>query len=174
MVRGWIDEGCLHGSAILPRLDLVAEMVREVREELSQEIERLRRANDSLAGSAGYDEYQAGQLELERTLSVVAESAARIGRKLGSISDMGSIPETAPALVPATRAASSLLHPVIPHLSRDLCLISSILGSIVMDSGTIAGAMIDLRRAGSESARMLSEASLAVRSRMCAMHPRMR
>lgn len=143
------------GIPITPRLEMVTSITSSVLEKLKVE-----------KTECGWQaEYRADDAERGMAISIAIESLSLIITRLNSISSISDIVEKAPVLVVAIRAASSHLHPVLPRQSGDLNLASSTLGSIVMDSGIITGALFNLRQASCESALMLGRARRAAETK---------
>ena len=59
----------------------------------------------------------------------------------------------------------------MPESSQNLCELSSVLGSVLVDSGTITEARFDFRASNDESNILLDKAKLIVDSKLSKQYP---
>src|SRR3989338_8955185 len=82
-------------------------------------------------------------VELEGEVYFAIESLKQIQNRMRSISGIHGITTNLPSAISIIRIISSRLFRYFPNYSQNLCELSSILGSIVMDSATITEAKFD-------------------------------
>jgi division protein CdvB (Snf7/Vps24/ESCRT-III family) len=90
----------------------------------------------------------------------------QINLRLNTISDMGDIITT---LAPATSILSGMrqsLSGLVPEAESGMSEISSLLGGILVDAGSVSGSSIDFGVANEEAESVLSEAAAVAESRM--------
>jgi division protein CdvB (Snf7/Vps24/ESCRT-III family) len=107
--------------------------------------------------------------ELRKMNRMVTQSRLaleQINLRLNTISDMGDIITT---LAPATSILSGMrqsLSGLVPEAESGMSEISSLLGGILVDAGSVSGSSIDFGVANEEAESVLSEAAAVAESRM--------
>ncbi len=108
---------------------------------------------------------------LERTITISLEALFCVRKRLASISDIRSIPDILPSIIPMIRTISAQLFEILPQCSQKLCELSVQLGSIVLDSATLTKARFDFSEANAESTVLLDKVKLIVDSKISKQHP---
>jgi len=111
------------------------------------------------------------QVNMEATLVRALESVKIIRKTLGNISQIDNISQTVSPLVLVARTVNSDIYAGMPQISRDLIELSGLMGSIVMDSGSLAEAKFDFKQTNLESKRMLAEVNLIAESKIRTLYP---
>lgn len=152
---------------IVPRLGYSAQLLSGIVRELKSQRVALRASNQKLLRvSEGDDAALRDAIDLERTVAFSLEVLSQVLRRVRSVSGISSIPKTLPLAIPAIRTVSAQLHGIMPACSQKLCELSVHLGSIVLDSATIATAKFDFGQSNSESALFCDEVKLMVDSKI--------
>lgn len=162
-----------HKNTIMPRFAYSLDLLDMVIDELDKKRTELRKQNLGL-----YDKYEDDfgfdfkkRIELEADVCIALESLWQIQKKMHSVSDIVSITTLLPSTTSIVRVVSSRLFSSFPSYSQSLCELSTILGSIVMDSATITEAKFDFAESNKESQRILDEAKLIVDSKINKQYP---
>lgn len=149
-----------HSVALAPRLEYSQRLLADTEKDLRRSLRRLRRDG----GRTSPD-------EAERTILFCLEAVLGAGKRLRRISGMGEIPGMVLPAIPVLRTASARLAALLPVSSSRLCELAVHLGSIALDSAILAGKAVDIRRCGSESARILDKAKLITDSKLYKLYP---
>lgn len=110
-------------------------------------------------------------IESEACLDCAMEAILLVQRRLDSISQMDNIAEIASPLISIIRTVNSNIYLILPQVSQELVELSGLLGSIVMDSGSLAEAKFDFKQTNLESKRILAEVNLIVESKIRTSYP---
>jgi hypothetical protein len=161
----------IHQNTIMPRLQHATELTNLILNELKNKRIAIKRNNKSLIGTKAYTEPQIKQLDTEKIVSIAAESLHLLKKSLSQLSRIDAIPATIPSMIPIIRTISSQLYNILPQSSQDLCKLSSLLGSIAIDSASITGAKFDFRQSNYESAILLDKVKLIVESKINTLYP---
>lgn len=108
---------------------------------------------------------------IEASLTRVTEAVKIIKERLDSISSIGSLAPLASPLISMLRTVNSDIYKDFPQISQDLIELSGLLGSIVMDSGSLAEAKFDFKQSNLESEQILAEVNLIVESKIRTFYP---
>lgn len=157
---------------ILPRLNFSKNLLAEILNEISKEKSSLSKHNKK--NIIGLEEYSESELELiekEKLVYFTIHTLSQIQRQLDGTSHVNLIPKIIPTLIPTIRGISSMLHDAYPKHSFQLCEVSSILGSILMDSASITEACFDFKQSNLDSSILLDEAKLIVDSKLNKLYP---
>lgn len=157
------------GAAITPRLGLAAALVDGVAADMRREAASLSRAGRRLAAAGGGPPADMLGREALARLAVAALSEAR--RRLGRLDSVGRLPPALAVLVPAARALSAGLHAQYPEQSARLSALAAVLGGVLADSASLAGARFDFGRSNRESRALLAEAKLIADSKLAKLYP---
>jgi hypothetical protein len=111
------------------------------------------------------------QVEIEANLSCAVGALTAAKSRLGSVSQIDTIAATMSPLISIIRVINSNICANAPHSSHDLIELSTTLGSIVMDSGSLTEAKFDFRQTNLESARILDEVNLIAKSKIRTQYP---
>ena len=163
------DPGILQSRAILPRLNFSRRLLDEILDGLAREGAVLSKHN-----GGGLDpeiDSELGLIERERLLVFAAAALSRIRGRLGSLSGVDLIPKVIPVLISVIRSVSSCVHGAYPEYGMRLCELSSILGGVLTDSASIAGARFDFKRSNLDSTILLDEAKLIADCKLSKLYP---
>ncbi len=159
---------------IKPRLEYCMYLVSKILPKLQNEYEKVRDSNHK---SYSYNEGLATdnpefkkQVTAESSLACAIEALKLVENKLSSVSQLSNIAEVLP-LVSIIRTVNSTIYSVMPNESGDLVELSGILGSIVMDSGSLVEATFDFKQTNLESKQILTEVNLIVDSKINKQYP---
>jgi hypothetical protein len=111
------------------------------------------------------------QIETEMSVSSAVGALKSAKSRLESISQIDSIAAVISPLIPIIRMINSSVCTCVPHVSHDLIELSTTLGSIVMDSGSLVEAKFDFKETNLESTRILAEVNLIVKSKIRTQYP---
>ncbi len=159
---------------ITPRLEYCMYLISRILEKLQNEYEKIRDSNHkSYSNNEGTimssPEFRK-QLVAESSLACAIEALKLVENKISSISQLSNIGRVLP-LVSIIRTINSTIYSVMPNESGDLVELSGILGSIVMDSGSLVEATFDFKQTNLESERILTEVNLIVDSKINKQYP---
>lgn len=121
--------------------------------------------------SANADEPDRYGVGTERRLAFCHEALSAVHGRLGQISDIRTVPDCLPAMIPAVRAIGAALHCQDVQSSRQLAGIASVLGSVLVDSAAITGAKFDFDRHNRDSQKLLNQAKLSADSKIRKQYP---
>ena len=157
---------------ILPRLDFSKNLLSEILDGIYKEKVSLSKYNRQ--NIVGLEHYSVSELELiqkEKLVYFTIHALSQTQRQLDGLTHVNLIPQTIPTLIPTIRGVSAMLHDAYPKFSFQLCEVSSILGSILMDSASITEACFDFRQSNLDSSILLDEAKLIVDSKLNKLYP---
>jgi len=162
-----------HKNTLMPRFAYSIDLLDMILTQLDKKRTELRNQNLVLYDHAGdtFDSDFTKLVELEGEVYFALESLKQIQNKMHSISGILGITTSLPSAISVIRITSSRLFRHFPNYSQNLCELSSILGSIVMDSATITEAKFDFGQSNRESQRILDEAKLIVDSKINKQYP---
>ena len=161
-----------YSVTLIPRLEYSENLLDEIVDILKKKRRDLKKSNKSLV--TDFDETNTTHLkaiELERIISFSLETLSQIKKRIKRISDVNSIPEILPAIIPMIRTVSAQLFDIDPHCSQKLSELSVHLGSIVLDSATLTKARFDFSQLNEESSTLLNEVKLMVDSKISKQYP---
>lgn len=157
---------------LLPRLNFSKDLLDKILNALSKEKNSLSKYNKKHL--VGLDEYSETELELiekEKLVYLTIHALSQIQKQLDMLSHVNMIPGIMPTLIPTIRGISAKLHLMYPKYSFELCELSSILGSVLMDSASITEARFDFKQSNLDSSNLLDEAKLIVDSKLNKLYP---
>lgn len=161
-----------YNSTIMPRLSYTIDRFSELLAILKKEQSALSKENKStLKNSTDYDKEDIARLETEKTISFAIESLNQIYKKIQNLSTIDTFPTVLPSAILVIRTISASLYELMPKTSHELSELSTVLGSVVMDSGTITGAKFDFAEHNNASWLILDEAKLMVDSKINKQYP---
>ncbi|HSA97655.1 MAG TPA: hypothetical protein VLF17_01080 [Candidatus Nitrosotenuis sp.] len=111
------------------------------------------------------------RVEYEVTLTSAMTAIKMIQKRLESISRIGNIMETVSPMILILRTVNSNIHLAFPQISQDFIELSGLLGSIVMDSGSLIEAKFDFKQTNLESKQILDEVNLIAESKIRKQYP---
>ena len=112
----------------------------------------------------------AKQVETESSIVVALEAIKSVRNILLSISQISGIEQISP-LVSLIRMINSNIYGLVPTTRHDLVELSTSLGSIVMDSGSLLESKFDFKQTNSESKQILAELNLIAESKIRKQYP---
>jgi len=176
MLSGWfISDLSCHVSqrnTLMPRLDYSSQLLEKILNQLKQKKSELTKSNlYNFSNTSKLENSELKQVELEKTFYFAVESLSKIHQRLNSILGISSIPVILPPIISVIRTISSQLYEIMPESSKNLCELSSVLGSVLVDSGTITEARFDFRISNNESNILLDKAKLIVDSKLSKQYP---
>ncbi|MGD0636765.1 MAG: Snf7 family protein [Nitrososphaerales archaeon] len=152
-------------QGVIGRLDSTMAKLREKDTALFNKIVAATQKRDSARASVYANEL--GELrKMNRMVTQSRLAHEQINLRLNTISDMGDIITT---LAPATSILSGMrqsLSGLVPEAESGMSEISSLLGGILVDAGSVSGSSIDFGVANEEAESVLSEAAAVAESRM--------
>ena len=157
---------------ILPRLNFSKRLLEQILQEFTKERNSLVQYNKKYI--AGLDEYSQSEIELiqkEKLVYFTIHALSQIQKQLDTLAHVDNIPQIIPMLIPTIRGVSAKLHVIFPQQSFELCELSSVLGSVLMDSASITEAQFDFRQSNQDSSNLLDEAKLIVDSKLNKLYP---
>ncbi len=159
-------------STMMPRLEYSVQSLEKIISQLKEKKSKLTKTNRaSIASTSQLEEFDLQQVNLEKTFFFAVESLSRIHKRLKSLTGVSSIPVILPSTIPVIRTISSQLYEIMPESSQSLSELSSVLGSVLIDSGTITEAKFDFSASNQESNLLLDEAKLIVDSKLNKQYP---
>ena len=159
-------------STLMPRLEYSSQLLEKTLSQLKVKKLQLTNTNrSSISNTSKLETSDLHQVEMEKTLFFAVESLSRIHKRLESLSGIESIPIILPSAIPVLRTISSQLYDIMPESSQNLCALSSVLGSVLIDSGTITEAKFDFSVSNQESNIILDKAKLIVDSKLSKQYP---
>lgn len=162
-----------HKNTLMPRFAYSLDLLDTILTQLDKKRTELRRQNLVFYDQTddAFDLDFKKLVELEGEVYFAIESLKQIQKRMYSISGIIGITTSLPSAISIVRIISSRLFMHFPNYSQNLCELSSILGSIVMDSATITEAKFDFGESNRESQRILDEAKLIVDSKINKQYP---
>ncbi len=163
-----------YSHSITPRLEYCSYLVGAILQRLEKEHSVLQKANigyysknDDAIKNTDFKK----QLEVEMNLSCAIGALKTAKSRLESISQIGNIATTISPLISIIRMINSSICANAPDSSHDLIELSTTLGSVVMDSGSLVEAKFDFKQTNLESSRILDEVNLIVKSKIRTQYP---
>ncbi|MGI0004486.1 MAG: hypothetical protein ACREAX_04225, partial [Candidatus Nitrosotenuis sp.] len=163
-----------YSHSITPRLEYCAYLVKVILERLQKEHHSLQKTNiesysknEDLIKNTDFKK----QIEIEASLSCAIGALKAAKSRLESISQIDNIATAISPLISIIRMINSNIYANMPHSSHDLIELSTTLGSIVMDSGSLVEAKFDFKQTNLESTRILAEVNLIVESKIRTQYP---
>jgi len=165
-----LDQANREIQGVIGRLDSTMAKLREKDSALFNKIVAATQKHDSARASVYANEL--GELrKMNRMVTQSRLALEQINLRLNTISDMGDIITT---LAPATSILSGMrqsLSGLVPEAESGMSEISSLLGGILVDAGSVSGSSIDFGVANEEAESVLSEAAAVAESRMQGTFP---
>ena len=112
----------------------------------------------------------AKQLESETAIVLAIEAIRSVKNTLLSVSQISSIEQILP-LISLIRVINSNIYGLVLPTRHDLVELSTSLGSIVMDSGSLLESKFDFKQTNSESKQILAELNLIAESKIRKQYP---
>ncbi|MDA4134099.1 MAG: Snf7 family protein [Thaumarchaeota archaeon] len=160
-----LDQANREIQGVIGRLDSTMAKLREKDAALFNKIVAATQKHDSARASVYANEL--GELrKMNRMVTQSRLALEQINLRLNTISDMGDIITT---LAPATSILSGMrqsLSGLVPEAESGMSEISSLLGGILVDAGSVSGSSIDFGVANEEAESVLLEAAAVAESRM--------
>ena len=166
--------GISQQRTIMPRLSFSNVLLDDILTELKKEKSKLSKNNKILAEFDKYTALELDLIEREKLLRLAVQALSEIQKRLNALNHVSIIPEIIPSLIPSIRGVSSQLHDSYPDCSNQLCELSSVLGSILIDSASITEARFDFKQSNLDSAILLDKAKLMVDSKLDKLYPNLR
>jgi len=165
-----LDQANREIQGVIGRLDSTMAKLREKDSALFNKIVAATQKHDSARASVYANEL--GELrKMNRMVTQSRLALEQINLRLNTIGDMGDIITT---LAPATSILSGMrqsLSGLVPEAESGMSEISSLLGGILVDAGSVSGSSIDFGVANEEAESVLSEAAAVAESRMQGTFP---
>ncbi len=158
----------LNSFTILPRMAFCTDLLDSILEELKSRSKLIKTENSRLYRT---DSLQEESVDMERALYFAQESLAQIRYHLQSVTGVWNIPFVLSASVPLIRATNSKLHGLVPEIDSKLAKLSSVIGSIIVDSASISEAQVNFKEINSESGKLLDVAKLMADSKINKLYP---
>lgn len=112
----------------------------------------------------------AKQVEAESNIILAIEAIKSVKNTLLGISQISGIEQILP-LISLIRMINSNIYGLVPSTRHDLVELSTSLGSIVMDSGSLLESKFDFKQTNSESKQILAELNLIAESKIRKQYP---
>jgi hypothetical protein len=161
-----------YALTIKPRLEysiyvagIILEKLESARIEIHNRNHQFYSQNDSLENTDF-----AKQTEIESSVIVALEAIKSIRNILLSISQISGIEQISP-LISLIRMVNSNVYGIMPSTRHDLVELSTSLGSIVMDSGSLLESKFDFKQTNLESKQILAELNLIAESKIRKSYP---
>ena len=165
-------ENISNSVSLVPRLEYSINLLDEIIEILKIKRYDLKKSNqDSVSDFNDTDDVFLKSIELEKIMIFSLEILSQIQKRIGSISDVYSIPEILPSSIPMIRIVSAQLFEIVPYCSQKLSELSVHLGSIVLDSAVLTKARFDFSQLNEEFLILLDEVKLMVDSKINKQYP---
>lgn len=164
-----------YALTIKPRLEYSAYLTQSIFDKLQTQWALARKSNlkfylqneDTLRENHEFNK----QVECEETLTSAITAIKIIQKRLESISQIRNITEIISPMIPILRTVNSNIYLTFPQISQDFIELSGILGSIVMDSGSLIEAKFDFKQTNLESKQILDEVNLIAESKIRKQYP---
>jgi hypothetical protein len=162
-----------HKNTLMPRLVYSVELLEPILMQLDKKRTHIASQNHVLydKNAEHLDSDFEANIKLECDVYLAIESLKQIQRRICTIKGIGSITENLAPAISVIRILSARLYGNFPEYGQSLCQLSSVLGSIVMDSATITEAKFDFGQSNKESQRILDEAKLIADSKINKQYP---
>lgn len=159
-----------HKNTLMPRLVYSIELLETILMHLDKK--RTNIGSQNLALYEKKDDTDFIKLvELESEVYLAIESLKQIQRRLCTIKGISSITTNLASTISVIRITSARLYRHFPEYYRDFCELSSVLGSIIVDTATITEAKFDFGQSNKESQTILDEAKLIADSKINKQYP---
>ena len=109
-------------------------------------------------------------IEIESSVLVAIEAIRSVKSSLIAVSQISGIEQILP-FVSLIRMINSNIYGLVPSTRNDLVELSTSLGSIVVDSGSLLESKFDFKQANSESKQILAELNLIAESKIRKQYP---
>lgn len=156
---------------LMPRLVFSNDLLQNVILGLEKEKSHLSKRNETLSNHTSFTAQEIESIEREKFLCLTLIVLRQIQNGLKTLNHVGMIPQKIPSYIPTIRGLSSKLNAFYPDYSFQLCELSSVLGSILMDSASIIEAKFDFRQSNLDSSLLLDEAKLIADSKLDKLYP---
>ncbi len=164
-----------YALTIKPRLEYSTYLTQSIFDKLQKQWVLARKSNlkfylqneGALAENYEFNK----QVEYEGTLTSAITAIKMIQKRLESISQISNITETVSPMISILRTVNSNIYLTSPQISQDFIELSGILGSIVMDSGSLIEAKFDFKQTNLESKQILDEVNLIAESKIRKQYP---
>lgn len=163
-----------YSHSITPRLEYCAYLVKVILEKLEKEYHIVLKTNlqtyskgEDLIKSTEFKK----QIGAETNLSCAIEAMRTVRDRLQSISQIDNIATEVSPLISIIRVINSNIYASMPNSGHDLIELSTTLGSIVMDSGSLVEAKLDFKQTNLESTRIFAEVNLIAESKIRTQYP---
>jgi len=156
---------------LMPRLAFSNDLLKDILAGLKKEKSKLSKNNEMLTGLARYTISELESIEKEKILCLAVLALTQIQKRLDPLNHVNMIPQIIPSSIPSIRGVSSQLNEFYPNFSNRLCELSSVLGSVLIDSASLIEAKFDFGQSNLDSAILLDEAKLIVDSKLEKLYP---
>jgi division protein CdvB (Snf7/Vps24/ESCRT-III family) len=160
-----LDQASREIQSVIGRLDGTMVKLREKDTSLFNRIVSATQKHDSARASVYANELGALR-KVNRMVTQSRLALEQVMLRLNTVNDLGDI---VAILAPATSIVSGLrqsLTGLVPEAESGMSEISSLLGGILVDAGSVSGSSIDFGVANEEAESVLSEAAAVAESRM--------
>lgn len=163
-----------YALTIKPRLEYSVYLTQSIFDKLQKQWVLTRKSNlkSYLQNEGTKEDYEFNkQVEYEGTLTSAITAIKMIQKRLESVSQISNITETVSPMISILRTVNSNIYLTSPQISQDFIELSGILGSIVMDSGSLIEAKFDFKQTNLESKQILDEVNLIAESKIRKQYP---
>lgn len=164
-----------YALTIKPRLEYSIYLIGMILEKLEQEFLNTHDANSQIYVRCSDDILEnldfRKQVEFESSLMRAMDVLNLAQNRLHLVSRISNIAEFILPLVFMIRIVNSNLYDDLSQTRNDLAELSTSLGSIVMDSGSLLEATFDFKQTNLESKQILDEVNLIVDSKIRKQYP---
>ena len=160
-----------YAITIKPRLEYSIYVSGIVLEKLESARAEINAANSQFYAQNDIENTDfAKQVETESSIIVALEAIKSVRNILLSISQISGIEQISP-LVSLIRMINSNIYGLVHTTRHDLVELSTSLGSIVMDSGSLLESKFDFKQTNLESKQILAELNLIAESKIRKQYP---
>ncbi|TBR11334.1 MAG: hypothetical protein EPO62_02050 [Candidatus Nitrosotenuis sp.] len=163
-----------YALTIKPRLEYSVYLTQSIFDKLQKQWVLARKSNlkSYLQNDGAKEDHEFNkQVEYEGTLTSAITAIKMIQKRLESVSQISNITETVSPMISILRTVNSNIYLTSPQISQDFIELSGILGSIVMDSGSLIEAKFDFKQTNLESKQILDEVNLISESKIRKQYP---
>jgi len=165
-------ENISHSVTLVPRLKYSLNLLDEIIDILDNKRNELKKSNENLIHSFDeFDKAHTSALNLEHLVVFSLDILLQVKNRTKLVSNVGSIPEILPSVIPMIRMVSAQLFGIMPNCSQKLSEMSVHLGSIVLDSAALTTARFDFSLSNTESSILINEVKLMVGSKLNKQYP---
>lgn len=166
------SENISHSVTLVPRLKYSLNLLDEIIDILDNKRNELKKSNENLIHSFDeFDKAHTSALNLEHLVVFSLDILLQVKNRTQLVSNVGSIPEILPSVIPMIRMVSAQLFGIMPNCSQKLSEMSVHLGSIVLDSAALTTARFDFSLSNTESSILINEVKLMVGSKLNKQYP---